>query len=464
MKQNWYITHPEFSHLSDNSLRNQASRIIKNKIVMETEFSIDSNANWNSQSDNVDISNNETVNESINLVNSTPTNINRNNVENNQAQESPGYQLLKDKLKPIFLQKIDILHNKNIDQRTYLKRVNTKINDNLLKCVDDLNREYLTSLDSPNYWDINVCLYSAAVTCLREMNQLRELNLTNDKPKFPRWLTQLEKAITYIRKKIGQLTVIVKCKQTNNYLKHQRSLQEKFRKKFRNTTLLNLQSNLYITKQKLKAKSKKLKYHKKNLRTKNYNRNFSYNPKSVYHPMKGDGITTEKIPTKYEVGTYWKDIWRAPDKTFNENSSWLSELEMTYRSNVQPKQYEITKDTLKTVVNKMHLEKSPGRHLSIGYWFKKLTFYIDPLANLYQNTFQGSTTLPDWLTLPKTMLLPKNEHTHAAKNYRPIACLNLTYKLYTSCLNNFLEHHCQTNSIITTEQAGGKKGIWGTIE
>ena len=50
MKQNWYITHPEFSHLSDKNLRDQASRIIKNKIVMETEFSIDSNANWNSQS------------------------------------------------------------------------------------------------------------------------------------------------------------------------------------------------------------------------------------------------------------------------------------------------------------------------------------------------------------------------------------------------------------------------------
>ena len=124
--------------------------------------------------------------------------------------------------------------------------------------------------------------------------------------------------------------------------------------------------------------------------------------------MKGDRITAEKIPAKYEVETYWKNIWQAPDKTFNENSSWLSELEMTYCSNVQPKQYEITKDTLKTAVNKMHLEKSPGRHLSIGYWFKKLTFYIDPLANLYLNTFQGSTAPPDWLTLAKTILLPKN--------------------------------------------------------
>ena len=79
------------------------------------------------------------MNESINLVNKTPTNINRNNAENNQTQESPGYQLLKDKLKPISLETIDLFHNKNIDERTYLTRVNTKINDTLLKCVDDLS-------------------------------------------------------------------------------------------------------------------------------------------------------------------------------------------------------------------------------------------------------------------------------------------------------------------------------------
>ena len=301
------------------------------------------------------------------------------------------------------------------------------------------------------------------------MNQLRDLNLTKSKPTFPRWLTQLEEPITYLRKTIGQLTVIVKCKQTNTYSKHQKSFLQKFRKKFRNTTSLNLQSNLYITKQKLKAKSEKLKY-KQLYERKTINRNFSCNTKSVYRTTKGNRITAEKIPRKSkaenfnQIETFWKNIWRAPDKTFNKNSSWLSELEMAYCSDVQPKQYEITKDNLKAAVNKIHLGKSPGRDLLIGYWFKKLTFYIEPLANLYQNTFKGSTTLPDWLTLAKTILLLKNEHTQAAKNYQPIACLNLTYKLYTSCLNIFLEHHCRTNSIITTEQAGGKKGIWGTTE
>ena len=44
--------------------------------------------------------------------------------------------------------------------------------------------------------------------------------------------------------------------------------------------------------------------------------------------MTGSRITAEKIPTKYEVETFWKIIWCAPDKTFNENSSLISELEI----------------------------------------------------------------------------------------------------------------------------------------
>ena len=82
-------------------------------------------------------------------------------------------------------------------------------------------------------------------------------------------------------------------------------------------------------KQKLKAKSKKSE-HKKLYEGKSINQNFSCNPKSVFRTMKGNHITAEKIPIKYEVETFWKNIWRAPDKTFNKNSSWLSELEMTY--------------------------------------------------------------------------------------------------------------------------------------
>ena len=37
-------------------------------------------------------------------------------------------------------------------------------------------------------------------------------------------------------------------------------------------------------------------------------------------------------------------------------------------------------------------------------------------------------------------------------------------KLYTSCINWFLQDHTEINKTITTEQAGGKKDVWGCLE
>ena len=75
-----------------------------------------------------------------------------------------------------------------------------------------------------------------------------------------------------------------------------------------------------------------------------------------------------------------------------------------------------------------------------------------------------NTPLPMWLSTVRTSLLPKNKETHIAKNYRPIACLNIMYKLYTSCLNSFISDHVYKNNIITQEQTAGKRGVWGTLE
>ena len=72
--------------------------------------------------------------------------------------------------------------------------------------------------------------------------------------------------------------------------------------------------------------------------------------------------------------------------------------------------------------------------------------------------------LPNWLTLARTTPLPKSQDTKNAKNYRPIVCLNIVCKLYCSCLNIFLQNHCEVNEIITSEQAAGKRSVWGCTE
>ena len=79
---------------------------------------------------------------------------------------------------------------------------------------------------------------------------------------------------------------------------------------------------------------------------------------------------------------------------------------------------------------------------------------------MYDSTLKSTTEIPEWLAKVKTTLLPKNDETMNPKDYRPIALQNML-KLYTSCINQMLQNHCEMNNI-TTEQAGVRK-MFGDI-
>ena len=129
--------------------------------------------------------------------------------------------------------------------------------------------------------------------------------------------------------------------------------------------------------------------------------------------------------------------------------------------NATQKLYEIDKTAIDKAINKLKPNKALGRDIT-GYWYKQLNFYRPDLARLYNSMLVNDHILPSWLLTAKTTLLPKNTDTHIAKNYWPIALLNMMYKIYMSCINMFLTDHVLQSNIITNEQAGAKKGTWGT--
>ena len=91
----------------------------------------------------------------------------------------------------------------------------------------------------------------------------------------------------------------------------------------------------------------------------------------------------------------------------------------------------------------------------IGFWYKKLQFYIPYMVSLFQKTLSGEYDIPAEIVSAKAVLIPKNENTKIAKSYCPIACVDLIYNLYTSCLNLFIQDPCESNEIVTGEQAVG---------
>ena len=155
----------------------------------------------------------------------------------------------------------------------------------------------------------------------------------------------------------------------------------------------------------------------------------------MYRNFRGTKINVENLPSKAEIESFSKSTW-CKNVAFNKDAPWINLV--NYCKDATQNLCSIDLKTLNTVIHKISPRKAPGRDLIIGFWYKKLDYYRENFVTLLQNTYDGEIDLPGWLSLAETKLTPKNENTCIAKNYRPIACLNIMYKIYTSCLNIFL--------------------------
>ena len=127
----------------------------------------------------------------------------------------------------------------------------------------------------------------------------------------------------------------------------------------------------------------------------------------------------------------------------------MKTLQTEYCVNATQKDYVINSKTLKEVISKLQNNKSPSIDGIIGYWFKNLNFYINDLVKLFNSILNKEVDIPTWFTRARTKLIAKNSNTHLAENCRPIACQSINSKLCTSCINQFLQDHCDSNKIVT---------------
>ena len=222
--------------------------------------------------------------------------------------------------------------------------------------------------------------------------------------------------------------------------------------------MTTLQFKFTMLKKGLKSNTEKLRYQKKIIERKKINKQLYKDPKKVYRTMKGWTVTPKNISSKQNVEIFWKGIWNNLSECNVANVDWIKELESNYFLNAMQKLYEVDKMAIDKAINKLKPSKVPRRDMITGYWYKQLNFCRSDLTRSYNSTLVTDQLLPTWLSIAKTTMLPKNTDAHIAKNYRPIALLNIMYKIYASCTNIFLTDHVLHNNIITNEHAGRKKG------
>ena len=332
-----------------------------------------------------------------------------------------------------------------------------------LTIVNEIISDQMSENEHLSFWDINCLQYSAAVTLLEHSGKLKECEKKRTAPKKPSWQVQAEIQISAIRRKISHITVILNCDGRDDLTKNQRKIAEKLKKLYRSLKPETLQSKLAILKHDLKVRTMKLRDDKKKSERSRINFQFKGNQKCVFRNWKGKKIEVTDPPAPESISNFWSGIWER-ETPVNLESQWYQKLKESYCSDVVVKKYQLTEEVFKRVLLKMPNNKAPGPDKIISYWLKSITPLHQHLLFLLQKAVLSEVEIPDWLATSMTILLPKTTETNQAKNYRPIACLNITYKLFTAILNTFLDDHCTSNDIITIEQAGGKKGSWGCVD
>ena len=204
----WDKMHPEYNFLSDKNLGDQASRIHKNNVVMDTEYreastSITRNDNLCTVTGNGNNYRNIDPNENIAPEEVIAENIPNENLNDEQLQ-------LVEKLKPSFNKNFETFKLQTIEQRVYTTKINKKIPTDYLKAINIVAREHLGNINNITFWDINVSIYTTAVTIKQDLNDLKEINRNiNAYNTSPRRMIKFDDSINRMRKEARSIRLSI---------------------------------------------------------------------------------------------------------------------------------------------------------------------------------------------------------------------------------------------------------------
>ena len=154
----------------------------------------------------------------------------------------------------------------------------------------------LSEAKEVTYWYVDVTLYSTAITLLERNGKLKEKKQQRNKYEKPRWQILFEAMISAIRKKLSQIDVVQKCKQESHFTKHQKSIEDRLKKKYGKITKTKLENIESELKHDLRVQVEKLRNKKKMEERKRINQLFTNNPKAVYRTFKSGPSVRVKDP------------------------------------------------------------------------------------------------------------------------------------------------------------------------
>ncbi|XP_030755105.1 uncharacterized protein LOC115881665 [Sitophilus oryzae] len=341
-----------------------------------------------------------------------------------------------------------------------------KYNNQTKSTVAIMNRalsQYLPqSLSLQDTCDLIYCAAAAVchVTGLRigEMAQS-----SNHKPQIPPWKRRLENKIKDIRVTIGVLHTYLTNDNPSNRTK--RIVNDIIRQNnLEAGSVRILREFMDNLKQKIAALGCRLRRYNESEKRRKQNKQFITNQKLFLRALSTQKEEPDRALVKAdEMYNFWNNIWGNEQE--HQDAYWIKEE--IHRTQDLPKMREIqiTENDIKQAVSSLGNWKAPGIDKIQAYWWKHLTHVHAVLAiQLTQAIKNPAETIPAFFTMGITHMIPKNKFIDDSKNFRPITCLPVIYKIFTSVFEKSISKHLKNHHILAREQNGSRKGSRGSTE
>ena len=126
--------------------------------------------------------------------------------------------------------------------------------------------------------------------------------------------------------------------------------------------------------------------------------------------------------------------------------------------------FDITEKNLTAKSNKKKNWTAPRIYGIQNYWWKKFKSAQRALKRAFEKIRDSNELMPVWWPSGRTILLPKTKGLSDEKKYRPITCLNTSYRLLTGLSGKYMREHAMVNDIWDKGQLRAVEGVLGTVD
>lgn len=273
--------------------------------------------------------------------------------------------------------------------------------------------------------------------------------------KEPMWKRRIEKDIATLRKHLGKIQEWFRGRWKNGKESEKRLLERKY-----NVRGAGFKTAMETIKQRISAKAVKVRRYSERVDQQQQNRLFANNQKQFFRALEGD-VAVNIPPDADKARQFWSGIW-GEAVTHNESAEWIKSVRDELERAPQQDHITITPDNVKYQTNRSPNWKAPGPDGIQGFWLKWFKAMHERISVQLDGCLQEGR-VPEWMVVGRTTLVMKDRTKgNAEGNYRPLACLNLLWKILTGIFAEKSYSFLIENDLLPVEQKGCRKGSKGT--